>query len=166
MKKILIIIAVLIAGIVITLAVILYNAPNMSKMRKDIYAVVIHNNSDRTIKNMELIIEDISDNSFIHSNEINIIPGEFRKINVDIHDPRLKMLSGSYNVQVICEMDNQQVVNSMVGYFTCEYGGFALLTMNNIQGDYNLKPETSGSSKLFNKMKKRHIENPFEYTWQ
>ncbi|MBQ7974742.1 MAG: hypothetical protein IJ300_03545 [Clostridia bacterium] len=163
-KKVLILICI-VAGIIIMLFNMLFMFGS-KPLKRDLYTVVIYNDTNETIKNMVVNVQDISLNSFVYSNEINIVPGEYRKVNINIYDPRLKNLSGSYNVFIDCMINEQELINTSAGYFTSEYGGLEVLILSILDSDYTRIVKCSDTDYLYKKIKSRHIKNPNEYSWK
>lgn len=163
-KKSLILIPI-VAGIIIMLFNMLFMF-EPKPLKRDLYTIVIYNDTNQTIKNMVVNVQDISLNSFVYSNEANIVPGEYRKVNINIYDPRLKNLSGSYNVFIDCMINEQELINASAGYFTSEYGGLEVLILSELNSDHAQLVKCSETDHLYKKIKRRHIKNPNEFSWQ
>lgn len=111
----------------------------------DIYSVVIHNSTGKTVENIDIMYgDDSKDHKTIqHYQTIEQLPPHsYRKVNIRTTNI---LINPPYNVYV--NVNNQRICT---GYFGIGTGGFAIINIKQ-SGDHDLKLEKPSQDSLMYK---------------
>lgn len=131
----------------------------------DLYTVVFYNNTEDSVDKINLYLS-MGDDKISYCTENDILPKEYRKINIDIHSETLSDInSASYNVDIECIRSGTVIAESAAGYFTSEFGGFAVAELIRNDTGYMLQIENDDKNREYRKLRKRHDGNINETSW-
>lgn len=158
---------ILFFGILLLIVFLYMNIINLNQnFDRAVYSVVIHNCSNETIDNIQILYGRDADevNSVVMIGEINnLLADEYRKINISTGSPS-NNAEVPYNVWVSMQQKDK-IINHPAGYFGVGTGGLALFKTTNDNGVITLDRIYQHENE-YKKVYKRNKENQNELSWR
>lgn len=143
---------------------VIYNFPPYGKdYDKEVYSVVIYNQTDRVFNNISIVCGrdvKIPETVEVVGKVNDLHPKEYRKINISTSKPPQRA-EIPYNVSVVLEDFG---IYEAAGYFGIETGGLAMLSIVEDE-DTILLNRVYKHEHLFKKVERRHNQNQNELSW-
>ena len=145
--------------IILILGLKLLTLQTSPKPSDSIYTVVIHNETPYVIDECKTYTEFTERK--LYSTEIDIQPGEYRKINIE----PISEFESTNNVYVEFYRDGEIIAKSSAGYFSYAWGGFEVVKVNYDDENGFTTQYYNSSSRYYNKLYRRHSKKPDEKSW-